>query len=110
VYSLNITVQSKVKYRDLKNQITDLGAELNEIEKLIIKNFNAYPSKKVLYVEIEHLEEFSEIQENLKVEQITGTVKDTNAKFAYYKNRLTIEDTINSRTIQWLKDAIAYMG
>lgn len=110
VYSLNVTTNSKVKYRDLRNQIDDLRATLDEVEKLIIKNFNAYPSKRVLYVEIEYLEEFSEILENLKAEQITGTVKDSNAKFTYYRNKLTIEDTINSKTIQWFKDIIAYVG
>lgn len=110
VYSLNVTTNSKVKYRDLRNQMDDLRATLDDVEKLIIKNFNAYPSKKVLYVEIEYLEEFSEVLENLKAEQITGTVKDSNAKFTYYRNKLTIEDTINSRTIQWFKDIIAYVG
>jgi len=110
VYSLNITTNSKVKYRDLRNQIDDLRATLDEVEKLIIKNFNAYPSKRVLYVEIEYLEEFSEILENLKAEQITGTVKDSNTKFTYYRNKLTIEDSINSKTIQWFKDIIAYVG
>jgi len=110
VYSLNITTNSKVKYRDLRNQIDDLRATLDEVEKLIIKNFNAYPSKRILYVEIEYLEEFSEILENLKAEQITGTVKDSNVKFTYYRNKLTIEDTINSKTIQWFKDIIAYVG
>jgi len=110
VYSLNITTNSKVKYRDLRNQIDDLRATLDEVEKLIIKNFNAYPSKRVLYVEIEYLEEFSEILENLKAEQITGTVKDSNAKFTYCRNELKIEDTINSKTIQWFKDIIAYVG
>jgi hypothetical protein len=110
VYSLNVTVSSKVKYRDLRNQIDDLRATLDYVEKSIIKNFNAYPSKRLLYVEIEYLEEFPEILENLKAEQITGTVKDSNAKFTYYGNKLTIEDTINSKTIQWLKDIIAYVG
>jgi len=110
VYSLNITTNSKVKYRDLRNQIDDLRATLDEVEKLIIKNFNAYPSKRILYMGIEYLEEFSEILENLKAEQITGTVKDSNAKFTYYRNKLTIEDNINSKTIQWFKDIIAYVG
>lgn len=110
VYSLNITTNSRVKYRDLRSQIDDLRATLDEVEKLIIKNFNAYPSKRVLYVEIEYLEEFSEILENLKAEQITGTVKDSNAKFTYYRNKLTIEDTLNSKTIQWFKDIVAYVG
>lgn len=110
VYSLNVTTNSKVKYRDLRNQIDDLRATLDEVEKLIIKNFDAYPSKRVLYAEIEYLEEFSEILENLKAEQITGTVKDSNTKFTYYRNKLTIEDTINSKTIQWFKDIIAYVG
>ncbi len=109
-YSLNITTNSKVKYRDLRNQIDNLRGVLDEVEKLITKNFNAYLSKRTLYVEIEYLEEFSEILENLKAEQITGTVKDSNAKFTYYKNKLTIEDTINSKTIQWFKDIIAYVG
>lgn len=68
VYSLNVTTNSKVKYRDLRNQIDDLRATLDDVEKLIIKNFNAYPSKRLLYVEIEYLEEFSEILENLKAE------------------------------------------
>jgi len=110
VYSLNITTNSKVKYRDLRNQIDDLRATLDEVEKLVIKNFNAYPSRRGLYVELEFLEEFSEILENLKAEQITGTVKGSNAKFTYYRNKLTIEDTINSKTIQWFKDIIAYVG
>ncbi len=109
-YSLNITTNSKVKYRDLRNQIDNLRAILDEVEKLITKNFNAYLSKRTLYVEIEYLEEFSEILENLKAEQITGTVKYSNAKFTYYKNKLTIEDTIDSKTIQWFKDIIAYVG
>ena len=110
VYSLNITTESKVKYRDLRNQIDDLRAILDDIEKTIIKYFDAYVAKRILYVEIEHLEEFSEILENLKAKQIEGIVKDTNIKFAYYDNKLTIEDTVNSKTIQWFKDIIAYMG
>lgn len=103
-------LMSYYNHRDLRNQIDDLRAILDEVEKLIIKNFNAYPSKRIIYVEIEYLEEFSEILENLKAEQITGTVKDSNAKFTYYKNKLTIEDSINSKTIQWFKDIIAYVG
>jgi len=110
VYSLNINIISKVKYRDLRNQIDDLRAVLDEVEKLIIKNFNSYPSKRIIYVEIESPEEFSEILENLKVEQITGFAKDFNAKFMYYKNKITIEDNINSKTFQWFKDIIAYVG
>jgi len=110
VYSLNITVNSKTKYRDIRNQIDDLRATLDETEKTIIKNFNAYPSRKVLYVEIGYLEEFSEILENLKAKQITGIVKDTDARFTYYGNRLTIENSINSKTIEWFKNIIAYVG
>lgn len=110
VYSLNITTESKVKYRDLRNQIDDLRAILDDIEKIIIKYFDAYLAKRILYIEIEHLEEFSEILENLKAKQIEGIIKYTNAKFVYYNNRLTIENTINSKTIQWFKDIIAYVG
>ena len=110
VYSLNITTESKVKYRDLRNQIDDLRAILDDIEKIIIKYFDAYLEKRILYIEIEHLEEFSEILENLKAKQIEGIIKYTNAKFVYYNNRLTIENTINSKTIQWFKDIIAYVG
>ncbi len=110
VYSLNITTESKVKYRDLRNQIDDLRATLDGIEKIIIREFNAYPARRTLYVEIEYLEEFSEILENLKAKQIMGIVKDTNAQFTYYKNRLTIEGAINSKTIQWFKDIVAYVG
>lgn len=110
VCSLNITANSKTRYRDLRDQIEDLRAMLDETEKTTIKNFDAYPSRRTLYVEIEYLEELSEILENLKAKQITGFVKDTNAQFTYYKNRLTIEDTINSKTIQWFKDIIAYVG
>jgi len=110
VNSLDITANSKTKYRDLKNQLDDLRSILDEIERLVIKSFNAYPSRRTIYVEIEYLEELSEILENLKAKQITGIVKDTDARFTYYGNRLTIEDTINSKTIQWFKDIIAYVG
>ena len=55
VYSLNITTESKVKYRDLRNQIDDLRAILDNIEKTIIKYFDAYVAKRILYVEIERV-------------------------------------------------------
>lgn len=110
VYSLNVTVDSKAKYRDMRSQIDDLRAALEETEKGLIRNFNLFPARRVLYTEIEYLEEFSEILENLSAKQISGIVKDTNVKFTYYENRLVIEDTINSRTIQWFKDIIAYVG
>jgi len=45
-----------------------------------------------------------------KVEQITGIAKDFNAKFIYYKNKITIEDNINSKMLQWFKNIIAYVG
>jgi len=110
VESLNITVNSKTKYRYIKNQIDDLRASLDKVEKDLIENLDLFPARRMLYVEMEDLEEFSEILENLKAKQITGVVKDSNVRFAYYKNKLTIEDTINSKTIEWFKNVIAYVG
>lgn len=60
--------------------------------------------------QIESLEEFSEILENLKAKRITGTIKNTNAKFVHFKNKLMIENLINFRTIEWFKDVIVYVG
>lgn len=105
-----ITANSKFKYRDMRNLIDDLGATLTEVEKKIIRNFNVFPSKKSLFAEIESLEEFSDILEKLKAEQITGIIKNTNTKFAYYNKRLNIEGMINSKTIEWFKDIVAYVG
>jgi len=80
-YSLNLTVNSKAKYRHLRNQIDDLRASLDQTEKVLIKNLELFPARQTLFVEIEYLEKFSEILENLKAKQITGIVKDTDAKF-----------------------------
>lgn len=109
-YSLNIMANSKTKYRDIKSQIDDLRAALEETEKEMIKHLDIFPARRILYAEIEYLEELSEILENLKAKQITGLVKDTNVKFTYHENTLTIEDTINSKTIEWFKNIISYVG
>lgn len=110
VYSINITADSKTSYREIRNQIDDLRSSLDEVEKELIRNLDLLIARRLLYVETENLKELSDILENLEANQVTGIVKGTNVKFAYYGNRLTIEDTIDSTTLQWFKNIIAYVG
>ncbi|UCH96125.1 MAG: hypothetical protein JSV88_04525 [Candidatus Aminicenantes bacterium] len=110
VFSLNITSDSQTRYRNIITQIIDLIDSLDETERELIRNLDLFPAGRTLYVEIEYLEEFSEILENLSAQQIEGSLKEADTRFVYYGNRLTIEDSLNSTSIEWFKNVIAYVG
>jgi hypothetical protein len=110
VYSINITVESQTKYRDIRTRIEDLRASLSSSEGVLLKALSLFPAKRALYIEVERLEEFSEWLENLEAQQISGKLKNAEAEFVYHDRRLVIEDTINSATIKWLKNIVAHVG
>lgn len=109
VNAIHVTASSKVKYKDLRNQIEDIWASVGDAERDLIENFSLFPAKRTLYIEVENLEEFSGIFENLKADEVTGVIKDSNIRFAYYGNRLTVENTIDSRVVEWFKNIVAYV-
>ena len=110
VEDLLITIESFTKYRELKNFLFDLIEAIQNINSEITNSFDIIYRKKTLFVKINGVKEFSEILQNLKAQQITGIIRESDVKFVYFDNKLTIEDSTDSKSINWLKDIIAYVG
>ncbi len=110
VESITVTVQTLAPYRSINARIEDLRAVLSSVEDPLVRELSVFAAKRELYIEVARLEEFSEWLENLEARQITGKIRNLDAEFSYYENRLVIEDTIDSATINWLKHIVVHVG
>jgi hypothetical protein len=110
VNSLTVTVGSKPKYKDVRNQIEDvLTAQLNHVETPLAQHFDLSVASRALYVENLKLGGFPGLLHDSNVTQVTGKLEGSNSEFVFYNETVRLEK-IDSVAVRWLLDVITLMG